>query len=130
MLPIIFNLGLMGLAGIPLNTATAIISAVAIGIAVDDTIHFLNQYQNQRRRGNNIRQATITAIEIKATPIMTTSLILIGGFGILVLSSFVPTIQFGFLCSLIMLFALISDLAILPAVLLLKEHGRGHVMIP
>ncbi|MEA3417483.1 MAG: MMPL family transporter [Thermodesulfobacteriota bacterium] len=124
MLPIIFNLGLMGLVGIPLNTATAIISAVAIGIAVDDTIHFLNQYQNERRRGNNIRQATITAIEIKATPIMTTSLILIGGFGILVLSSFVPTIQFGFLCSLIMLFALISDLAILPAVLLLRKAGE------
>ncbi len=120
-LPIIFNLGFMGLAGIPLNTATAIISAVAIGIAVDDTIHFLNQYQNERQIGKSIRQATSTAIETKGVPIMTTSLILIGGFGILVLSSFVPTIQFGLLCSIIMLFAVVSDLAILPAVLLLKS---------
>ncbi len=121
MLPIIFNLGFMGLAGIPLNTATAIISAVAIGIAVDDTIHFLNQYQNERQIGKSIRQATATAIETKGVPIMTTSLILIGGFGVLVVSSFVPTIQFGLLCSIIMLFAVVSDLAILPAVLLLKS---------
>jgi predicted RND superfamily exporter protein len=124
MLPIIFNLGLMGLAGIPLNTATAIISAVAIGIAVDDTIHFLNQYQNEKQRGKNMRQATVTAIETKGVPTMTTSLILIGGFGVLVISSFVPTAQFGFLSAMIMLFALISDLLILPAVLLLRKTGE------
>lgn len=129
MLPIIFNLGLMGIVGIPLNTATAIISAVAIGIAVDDTIHFLVQYQNERRSGATVKQATITAIENKGVPLMTTSFILIGGFGILVLSNFVPTMQFGFLCSLIMLFAVVSDLVILPAMLLLKEDGQGQSQI-
>ncbi|KAF5424677.1 MAG: hypothetical protein C5S44_01200 [Candidatus Methanocomedens sp.] len=120
-LPILFNIGLMGIVGIPLNTATAIISAVAIGIAVDDTIHFLNQYQLERKTGSSIHKACIASIEKKGVPIITTSLILIGGFGILVLSSFVPTAQFGFLCSVIMLFALSSDIVILPAIMMLKK---------
>ncbi len=111
----------MGLAGIPLNTATAIIAAVAIGIAVDDTIHFLNQYQHERKKGSSTNKAAIAAIENKGVPMMTTSLILIGGFGLLVLSSFVPTAQFGFLCSVIMLFAVTSDLVILPALMMLKR---------
>lgn len=119
-IPIMLNLGLMGLAGIPLNTATAIISAVAIGIAVDDTIHFLNQYRNERQCGSPVRSAAVAAIENKGVPMMTTSLILMVGFGILIISNFVPTAQFGFLSSMIMLFALIGDLMILPAILMLK----------
>ena len=125
-LPIVFNLGLMGLAGIPLNTATAIIAAVAIGIAVDDTIHFLNQYQHERKKGSSTDKAAIAAIENKGVPMMTTSLILIGGFGLLVLSSFVPTAQFGFLCSVIMLFAVTSDLVILPALLMMLKRSRAN----
>ncbi|MDL1967687.1 MAG: MMPL family transporter [Deltaproteobacteria bacterium] len=122
-LPILFNLGLMWIVGIPLNTATAIISAVAIGIAVDDTIHFLNQYQLEKKKGSSINKACIASIEKKGVPMITTSLILTGGFGILVLSSFVPTAQFGFLCSAIMLFALISDIVILPAIIMLKKSN-------
>ena len=119
-IPIILNLGLMGLAGIPLNTATAIISAVAIGIAVDDTIHFLNQYRNERQGGSPVRSAAIAAIENKGVPMITTSLILMAGFGILIVSNFVPTAQFGFLASMIMLFAVAGDIIILPAILMLK----------
>ena len=88
---------------------------------VDDTIHFLNQYQSERKSGKSIKEAAVSAIENKGVPMTTTSLILMGGFGILVLSSFVPTAQFGFLCSIIMLFALVSDLIILPAMLMLKK---------
>ncbi len=113
----------MWIVGIPLNTATAIISAVAIGIAVDDTIHFLNQYQLEKKKGCSINKACIASIEKKGVPMITTSLILTGGFGILVLSSFVPTAQFGFLCSAIMLFALISDIVILPAIIMLKKSN-------
>jgi predicted RND superfamily exporter protein len=121
-LPIIFNLGLMGWLGIPLNTATAIISAVAIGVAVDDTIHLLHQYQENRGLGIGHREAILGAIDRKGSPIITTSLVLMGGFGILVFSSFVPTVQFGFLCSLIMFFALVSDLVVLPALMLLGQQ--------
>lgn len=123
-LPIIMNLGVMGLLGIPLNTATAIISAVALGIAVDDTIHFLTEYQHQRSGGVARPEAIRASITEKFSPILSTSLILVLGFGILVFSSFVPTVQFGFLCALIMLFAFVSDLVILPAVLMVGAKGK------
>jgi uncharacterized protein len=123
-LPIIMNLGVMGLFGIPLNTATAIISAVALGIAVDDTIHFLTEYQHNRASGAERPDAIRASINEKFSPILSTSLILVFGFGILVFSSFVPTVQFGLLCALIMLFAFISDLIILPAVLMIGAKAK------
>lgn len=123
-LPIIMNLGIMGLIGIPLNTATAIISAVALGIAVDDTIHFLTAYQQQRAAGTPRPKAICAAISDKFSPILSTSLILMLGFGVLVFSSFVPTLQFGLLCALIMLYAFVSDLVILPAALMVGERRR------
>ena len=117
-LPILLNFAVMGIFAIPLNSATAIIAAVAIGIAVDDTIHFICQYQLQRTSGVPILDAIQGSIIDKGTPLIMTSLIMTGGFGILLFGSFVPTIQFGLLSALIMLFALISDLVVLPALLL------------
>ena len=116
-LPILFNLGLMGVTGIPLNTATAIISAVVIGIAVDDTIHFLTVYQSGRNQKMSMGEAAIKAMRIKGEPIMLTSFILCCGFGVMVFSSFVPTIQFGFLSAVIMISAMVCDLVILPALM-------------
>ena len=118
MLPILLNFAIMGLFGVPLNSATAIISAVAIGIAVDDTIHFICQYQQQREKGLSAEFAVQNAIIVKGTPIIMTSLIMTGGFGILLFGSFIPTIQFGVLSALIMLSAVISDLIVLPALLM------------
>ncbi len=118
MLPILVNFAIMGLFGVPLNSATAIIAAVAIGIAVDDTIHFICQYQQQRKKGLSAELAVQNAIIVKGTPIIMTSLIMTGGFGILLLGSFIPTIQFGLLSALIMLSAVVSDLIVLPALLM------------
>ncbi len=123
-LPIVMNLGIMGLFGIPLNTATAIISAVALGIAVDDTIHFLTEYQQQRSSGVCSSEAIRLSINEKFAPILSTSLILMFGFGILIFSSFIPTVQFGLLCALIMLFAIVSDLVILPAVIMIQYKKK------
>ena len=117
-LPILFNFAIMGFCGIPLNSATAIIAAVAIGIAVDDTIHFIWSYQSQRVCNQGTSVAVQHAVVAKGAPIITTSIIIVGGFGILLFASFVPTIQFGFLSVMIMVFAVISDLLILPALLL------------
>ncbi|NDY73824.1 efflux RND transporter permease subunit [Desulfobacter hydrogenophilus] len=124
LLPILFNLGLMGLMGIPLNTATAIISAVAIGIAVDDTIHFLSVYQSARNQDMNMGEAAMNAVRLKGEPIMLTSFILCCGFGVMVFSSFVPTIQFGFLSAVIMISAMVCDLIILPALMLLYTKKK------
>lgn len=121
-LPILFNFSVMGLCAIPLNSATAVIAAVAMGIAVDDTIHVLCAYQLRRAAGDSASQAVQRAVIDKGPALVATSLIMAGGFSILLFASFVPTIAFGFLSALIMLFALICDLLLLPALLLPADH--------
>ncbi len=123
-LPIIGNLGLMGWMGIPINTATAIISAVAIGIAVDDTIHFTIHYIRYRDEGHSCFEAIARTWTTKGLAAIATSVVLIGGFGILVFSDFIPTAQFGFLCAVIMLVALLADLFVLPALLALRGDKK------
>lgn len=119
--PIMINFGIMGFSGIPLNTGTALIAAVALGIAVDDTIHMLSEYQHQRSRGRSIPDSMKTATIIKGRAILSSSLILAMGFGITVLSQFVPIVHFGLLTALIMLTAVIGDLIVLPAIVYLKK---------
>jgi hydrophobe/amphiphile efflux-3 (HAE3) family protein len=122
-LPILLNFGLMGLLNIPLNTSTAIIAAVAIGIAVDDTIHFICEYQRLIKAGASTQEAVQKTIVTKGQPIITTSLIMIGGFGTLLYASFVPSVQFGFLSALVMVFAVVGDLVVLPAMYLFFLGG-------
>ena len=124
LIPIILNFGIMGIAGIPLNTATALIAAVALGIAVDDTIHFLTEYKEKRTEGFSISESVKTVIFLKGRAILSSSLILCIGFGVLVLSRFVPTINFGMLSAIIMITAVIGDLVVLPSIILLKPD-RG-----
>ena len=123
--PILLNFGIMGLMGIPLNTATSLIAAVAIGIAVDDTIHFLSRYNRERKQGLSIAKAVETTMLVKGRALLSSSAILCVGFGILVLSSFMPIVYFGALSALIMITAVIGDLIVLPAVLMIKGTGRG-----
>jgi len=119
--PIILNFGIMGAAGIPLNTATALISAVALGIAVDDTIHFISAYSKQRAQNVSIPKAVERVILTKGRAIVSSSLILCIGFGVLTLSSFVPTVHFGMLSAIIMITAVIGDIIILPSIVLLRK---------
>ena len=123
LIPIILNFGIMGIAGIPLNTATALIAAVALGIAVDDTIHFLTEYKEKRTEEFSISESVKTVIFLKGRAIISSSLILCIGFGVLVLSRFVPTINFGMLSAIIMITAVIGDLVVLPSIILCK---RGY----
>lgn len=116
--PIILNFGIMGALHIPLNTATALISVVAIGIAVDDTIHFLTDYSRHRNEKMTIPQALQRTTIDKGLAITATSLILMFGFGVLLCSHFVPTISFGGLSAVIMFTAWLGDLIVLPALML------------
>lgn len=118
--PIILNFGIMGVAGIPLNTATALIAAVAIGIAVDDTIHFLSEYRLRRAQDTPIPEALKIVVFVKGRAIISSSLILCIGFGVLVLSRFVPVIDFGMLSAIIMITAVIGDIVVMPAIIMLK----------
>lgn len=123
--PIILNFGIMGAVGIPLNTATALIAAVALGIAVDDTIHFLSEYKRKREEGISVPDSLKLVTSVKGRAILSSSLILCVGFGVLVLSRFVPTVQFGMLCAIIMITAVIGDLVVLPSILLLKRQSTS-----
>ena len=119
--PLVLNFGIMGLLGISLDTSTALISVVALGIAVDDTIHFLTEYNVQRRLGASRDVALKNVNSQKGLAIVTTSLILCIGFGVLVFSHFIPTFYFGLLSALVMITALFGDLVLLPAVMRLKN---------
>lgn len=116
--PIIINFGLMGWFGIPLDNATVMISAVAIGIAVDDTIHFVSQFAKEREQKGGYNHHVRNTLENKGRAIISTSIILFVGFAVLTLSNFVPTIYFGLLTAGIMVTALIGDTVILPTLLL------------
>ncbi len=114
--PLVANFGFMALAGIPLNTSTATISAVAIGIAVDDTIHFLVRYR-RNRKGEDPINAVRTTLRQKGTAVLTTSLALVAAFLVLGVSKFIPTVQFGMLCALVIGLALLADMLLLPALI-------------
>jgi predicted RND superfamily exporter protein len=113
--PIALNFGIMGALGIPLNTATALISVVALGIAVDDTIHFLTEYNNKRSKNVPVREALHQVTMEKGVALTATSVILSIGFGVLIFSNFTPTMNFGGLSAVIMVTAWVGDMFVLTA---------------
>jgi predicted RND superfamily exporter protein len=110
-------LGAMGLAGLPLDIMTMTIAAITIGIGVHDTIHYTHRFEQEIREGRDYLEAThITHLQVGRAMIYT-SVIIIGGFSILTLSNFMPTIYFGVLTGVAMVFALLSNLTLLPLLL-------------
>ncbi|MBU2983888.1 MMPL family transporter [Saccharophagus degradans] len=108
-------MGFLGFAGIPLDLMTMTIAAVAMGISVDDTIHYVHRFQEEvaNKSDNPVRSSHLS---VGYALLYTTSIIVIG-FVSLVFSDFVPSILFGLLTSLAMLLALITDISILPVLL-------------
>ncbi len=115
--PIVLLYGVMGIFGIPLNPGTAMIAAMAIGIAVDDTIHFMVRYNEEMRIHNDQIIAMENSIREETRPVVTTSIALALGFASLGFSHFVPLIYFGLLSAMVMILALVSDLIITPMLL-------------
>ena len=115
--PIVLNFGIMGILGIPLNTGTAMVAAIAIGIAVDDTIHLMSRYNTEMRVLQSQDKAINVCIHAEIRPVISTSIALSLGFAVLGFSNFVPVISFGLLSSMVMIFAIIGDLFITPILL-------------
>jgi hypothetical protein len=115
--PVLVQFGAMGLLGIPLNIGTAMVAALAIGIAVDDTIHMMTQYNMEMRRLKDQRAAMAHCIQKEIEPVCATSLAMAAGFGILLMSNFVTTQQFGGISAIVIMAALLGDLLITPALL-------------
>ncbi|MBU1004045.1 MAG: MMPL family transporter [Proteobacteria bacterium] len=108
--PVLILFGTMGLFGIPLNIGTAMVAAIAIGIAVDDTLHFMVRYNKEMLRLKDQEQAMEVCIHAELRPVISTSLALALGFGVLAFSQFITIIQFGLLSALVMVTALVGDL--------------------
>jgi predicted RND superfamily exporter protein len=123
LLPVLMGLGTMALLGISLNPGTIMIGAIALGLVVDDTVYFLVTLRRKLGGGSNLEEAIADTVQTAGRPIIITSLILIIGFGVLSFGSFNPNIQFGIVSALVIGFALLCDLLLLPAVLKIVKPG-------
>ncbi len=125
LLPVAIGISVMGFAGILLDPGTVMIGSVALGLVVDDTCHFLAYLQRQQLAGQSTSEAILAAMRCTGRPIVLTSIILSAGFMALAAGSFAPSIYFGVVISVIVVFALLADLLLLPAVLQLSATRRG-----
>jgi preprotein translocase subunit SecF len=116
-IPVVFSFGAMGMLGVPLNPATAMVAAIVIGIAVDDTIHLMTRFGVESRRHLTESEATRATIRGQALPIISTSLALTLGFSVLAFSSFSVVVQFGLLAAGAMIYAMVADLFLMPILL-------------
>ena len=121
MFPILLTAGYIGFAGIDLNMSTAIVFTIAFGIAVDDTIHFLSRYRQEMTQGRTNLFALRRTFISTGKAIIITSIILLGGFGSLIFSDFLSTFFIGLFVSMSLVFAVITDLTLLPMMLLKKK---------
>ncbi len=122
-LPVIATFGVMGYAGINLDMGTAMVAAILIGIAVDDTVHLLGEFYRRRQAGTPPVPAIEGAVLHVGQALLTTSAALAGGFMILTLSSWQSIASFGFLSGVAIVGALAADLWVLPAIILLLNRN-------
>ncbi|NNL65885.1 MAG: MMPL family transporter, partial [Myxococcales bacterium] len=122
--PIVMVFGFMGWSGIPLDAGTVIVGSLALGIAVDDTIHLVSAFRDARNAGTAPRLALDGAIRRVAHPLILTTLAVGLGFALLGLSQFTFTRNLGLLIAGTMTVCLLADLALLPALLWGTDPGR------
>jgi predicted RND superfamily exporter protein len=121
-----FILGIIGLLGIPLDMMTITIAAITIGIAVDNSIHYIYRFKEEFNKIKDYKKTLTTCHSTVGVAILNTSITIVFGFSILVLSKFIPTIYFGVFTGIAMLLAMISVLTLLPAlILIIKPFGKA-----
>ncbi|MDC3139269.1 MMPL family transporter, partial [Candidatus Pelagibacter sp.] len=116
-----FILGIIGLAGIPLDMMTITIAAITIGIAVDNSIHYIYRFREELTRIKDYNKTLKYCHSTVGVAILNTSITIVFGFSILILSNFIPTIYFGVFTGIAMLLAMISVLTLLPSLLLVLK---------
>ncbi len=120
-----FILGIIGLIGIPLDMMTITIAAITIGIAVDNSIHYIYRFKEEFEKIKNYNETLQKCHDTVGVAILNTSITIVFGFSILVLSNFIPTIYFGVFTGIAMLLAMISVLTLLPKlILIVKPFGN------
>ncbi len=122
LLPLVITGGLMGILGVAIKPSTILVFSIAFGISVDDTIHYLAKYRQELKiRPWDIRTSVLLALKETGMSMIYTSVILFFGFGVFTASKFGGTIALGFLVSTTLLFAMLSNLVLLPSLLLTLE---------
>ena len=120
-----FILGIIGLLGIPLDMITITIAAITIGIAVDNSIHYIYRFKDEFLKTKDYNKTLKTCHSTVGVAILNTSITIVFGFSILVFSKFIPTIYFGVFTGIAMLLAMISVLTLLPSLILVsKPFGK------
>jgi len=125
LLPAAMVLGFMGWLGVPLNMMTITIASIAIGIGVDDTIHYVHRFGKEVKVDWDYQAAVSRSHDSIGRAMYYTTVTITIGFSILVLSKFVPTIYFGILTAFAMLIALVANFTVLPVLLVrLRPYGK------
>lgn len=119
--PVMVVFGVMGLCGIPLNCGSAMVTTIALGVGLNDTVHFVMHYRGRREEGADVHSALEGTFGEIGRPIVLTSVVNCAGFGIIFLSDFLPMSHFGLLAAVAMIAALVGDLVLLPNLLLLFD---------
>jgi predicted RND superfamily exporter protein len=120
-----FILGIIGLLGIPLDMMTITIAAITIGIAVDNSIHYIYRFEEEFLKNKDYNKTLKICHSTVGVAILNTSITIVFGFSILVFSKFIPTIYFGIFTGIAMLLAMISVLTLLPSLILIsKPFGK------
>ncbi|MDA9604215.1 MMPL family transporter [Candidatus Pelagibacter sp.] len=120
-----FILGIIGLLGIPLDMMTITIAAITIGIAVDNSIHYIYRFKEEFEKNKDYNRTLKLCHSTVGMAILNTSITIVFGFSILVFSKFIPTIYFGVFTGIAMLLAMISVLTLLPSLILIsKPFGK------
>jgi uncharacterized protein len=122
-----FILGIIGLLGIPLDMMTITIAAITIGIAVDNSIHYIYRFKEEFNKSNDYNETLKYCHSTVGIAILNTSITIVFGFSILIFSNFIPTIYFGVFTGIAMLLAMVSVLTLLPALILLIKPFSPRV---
>ncbi|WP_179318980.1 efflux RND transporter permease subunit [Winogradskyella helgolandensis] len=127
LLPLLVTAGIMGYVGVPIKPSTILVFSIAFGISVDDTIHFLAKYRQELQANNwKIRKSVYAALRETGVSMIYTSIVLFFGFSVFTISSFGGTVALGALVSITLLFAMLSNLLLLPSLLLSLERNIAN----
>ncbi len=121
-MPLTFGAATMAIFDMDLNLGTSLVASVCLGIAVDDTIHFLANYFKYQEAGESQKDIITTIFRYTGSALVITTFILSSAFGLYVFGDFLPNVNFGILCSVTLLSALVVDLVFLPAFLMVFDR--------
>jgi predicted RND superfamily exporter protein len=116
-IPVLLFYGMLGAGAAPLSIPTSLIGTIVLGIAVDDTVHFLVGYRRERAEGRTPAEATLACLRFVGRAMVIASIMLSVGFNVMNLSEFATLRQFGYLSGATLAVCLLTDLWLLPAIL-------------